>query len=77
MKRSPLTLAIMTSLATMVDVTDIIAKQPVNINDEVVIYGAQADARISQAEIEDINEALLADLYTIWGNSNPRLIKPE
>lgn len=62
---------------TMVDVTDIIAKQPVNINDEVVIYGAQADARISQAEIEDINEALLADLYTIWGNSNPRLIKPE
>lgn len=62
---------------TMVDVTDIIAKQPVNINDEVVIYGAQGNARISQAEIEDINEALLADLYTIWGNSNPRLIKPE
>lgn len=61
---------------TMVDVTDIIAKQPVNINDEVVIYGAQGNARISQAEIEDINEALLADLYTIWGNSNPRLIKP-
>lgn len=61
---------------TMVDVTDIIAKQPVNINDEVVIYGAQGNARISQAEIEDINEALAADLYTIWGNSNPRLIKP-
>uniref|UniRef100_UPI0025D27C74 alanine racemase n=1 Tax=uncultured Moraxella sp. TaxID=263769 RepID=UPI0025D27C74 len=62
---------------TMVDVTDIVANKGVNIGDEVVIYGAQGDARISQAEIEDINGALLADLYTIWGNSNPRLIKPE
>lgn len=61
---------------TMVDVTDIVAKQPVRIDDEVVIYGTQGTAHISQAEIEEINGALLADLYTIWGNSNPRLIKP-
>lgn len=61
---------------TMVDVTDIIAKQPIHINDEVVIYGKQGDNAITQSEIEDINDALLADLYTIWGNSNPRLIKP-
>ncbi|USZ14631.1 alanine racemase [Moraxella sp. FZFQ2102] len=61
---------------TMVDVTDIVAKHPVKINDEVVIYGSQGDERITQAEVEEINDALLADLYTIWGNSNPRLIKP-
>ena len=61
---------------TMVDVTDIIARQAVNIGDEVVIYGRQGKAQISQGEIEDINDALLADLYTIWGNSNPRVIKP-
>ncbi|MFB6349699.1 alanine racemase [Moraxella sp. ZJ142] len=61
---------------TMVDVTDIINKTAINIGDEVVIYGRQGEGQISQAEIEDINDALLADLYTIWGNSNPRLIKP-
>lgn len=61
---------------TMVDVTDIITRQSVNIGDEVVIYGRQGKVQISQGEIEGINDALLADLYTIWGNSNPRVIKP-
>lgn len=57
---------------TMVDVTDY---PDIKAGDEVVIYGKQGDNEISQAEIEEINDALLADLYTIWGNSNPRLIK--
>lgn len=58
---------------TMVDVTDF---ANIKAGDEVVIYGRQGDHEISQAEIEEINDALLADLYTVWGNSNLRLIKP-
>lgn len=58
---------------TMVDVTDFV--NDVKIGDEVVIYGSQGEDKISQAQIEEINDALLADLYTIWGNSNPRFIK--
>ncbi|MCP3896296.1 alanine racemase [Moraxella sp.] len=60
---------------TMVDVTDFV--NDVKIGDEVVIYGSQGEDRIRQAEIEEINDALLADLYTIWGNSNPRFIKAD
>lgn len=60
---------------TMVDVTDYV--NDVKIGDEVIIYGSQGEDRISQAEIEEINDALLADLYTIWGNSNPRFIKAD
>lgn len=64
---------------TMVDVTDLIESDvEVASNDEVVIYGKQGDRAVTQGEIEDINGALLADLYTVWGNSNPRFIKkPE
>ncbi|OOR89566.1 alanine racemase [Moraxella caviae] len=58
---------------TMVDVTDF---PDVVAGDEVVIYGKQGAGEITQAEIEDINDALLADLYTIWGNSNPKIKKP-
>ncbi len=59
---------------TMVDVTDY---PDISAGDEVVLYGRQADAEITQSEIEDINGALLADLYTVWGNSNPRIAKPK
>lgn len=57
---------------TMVDVTDFPDIRP---GDEVVIFGSQEGAEITQAEIEEINDALLADLYTVWGNSNPRVAK--
>jgi alanine racemase len=40
-----------------------------------VLFGKQGNADITQAEMEDINGALLADLYTVWGNSNPRRLK--
>ena len=59
---------------TMVDVTDY---PDIVAGDEVVLYGKQGNAEISQGEIEDINGALLADLYTVWGNSNPKLKKPN
>lgn len=57
---------------TMVDVTNF---PTIVAGDEVVIYGKQGDNEISQNEIEEINGALLADLYTVWGNSNPKFKK--
>lgn len=56
----------------MVDVTDV---PNIKAGDEVVLFGRQGDAEITQSEIEEINGALLADLYTVWGNSNPKVIK--
>lgn len=55
----------------MVDVTD---APDVKSGDEVVLFGQQGNAQISQEEVEDINGALLADLYTVWGNSNPKIL---
>lgn len=57
---------------TMVDATDFPDIRP---GDEVVIYGAQGKERITRDEVEEINGALFADLYTVWGNSNPRILK--
>ncbi|AXK38638.1 alanine racemase [Crenobacter cavernae] len=56
----------------MVDVTDIPGAKS---GDEVVLFGKQGKAEITQAELEDFNGALLADLYTVWGNSNPKVLK--
>lgn len=58
---------------TMVDVTDF---PDIMAGDEVVIYGRQGDEVISPAEMKSWNGASMNDLYTIWGNSNPRFIKP-
>ena len=58
---------------TMIDVTDY---PDITAGDEVVLFGKQGNGEITQGEIEEINDALLADLYTVWGNSNPKLAKP-
>ncbi|MFT4178973.1 MAG: alanine racemase [Thermomonas sp.] len=58
---------------TMVDVTDI---PGVEIGDEVVLFGKQGAEEITQAEIERITGVILADQYTIWGTSNPKLLRP-
>ncbi|WP_332875003.1 alanine racemase [Pseudomonas sp. MF6787] len=55
----------------MVDVTDV---PTVKSGDEVVLFGKQGNVQTTQAEVEDINGALLADLYTVWGNSNPKIL---
>lgn len=55
----------------IVDVTDF---PDIKGGDEVVLFGKQGGAEITQGEIEDINGALLADLYTVWGNSNPKVL---
>lgn len=61
-----------TSMNTiMVDVTDIKGVKP---GDEVVLFGRQGNAEVKQADLEEYNGALLADMYTIWGYTNPRII---
>ncbi|MEJ2795778.1 alanine racemase [Iodobacter sp. LRB] len=63
-----------TSMNTiMVDVTDI---PGVRSGDEVVLFGEQEGTRIAQGDLEEYSGALLADMYTVWGNSNPRIVKP-
>lgn len=57
---------------TMVDVTDF---PDILAGDEVVIFGKQGTAEIKQSDIEDVAGVLFTDLYTVWGNSNPRLAK--
>ena len=55
----------------MVDVTD---APDVKAGDEVVLFGKQGASEVSQAEVEEINGALLADLYTVWGSANPKIL---
>jgi alanine racemase len=63
-----------TSMNTiMVDVTDIPGVRP---GDEVVLFGEQGGSSIAQSDLEEYSGALLADMYTVWGNSNPRIVKP-
>ena len=55
---------------TMVDVTDY---PDIRASDEVVLYGQQGNESVKQSDLEEYNGALLADLYTVWGNSNPKI----
>lgn len=59
----------------MVDVTDV--PGGVKPGDQVVLFGKQGAAEITQAELEGFNGALLSDVYTMWGNSNPRILRTE
>ena len=55
---------------TMVDVTDF---PDIRASDEVVLFGQQGSETVKQSDLEDYNGALLADVYTMWGNSNPKI----
>ena len=57
---------------TMIDVTDF---PDIKAGDAVVVYGKQGNEEVKQADVEEYNGALLADLYTVWGNSNQRKLK--
>lgn len=59
---------------TMVDVTDY---PDIKEGDEVVIFGKQGNAEITQTEIEDITGTLFTEIYANWGNSNPKFVNPE
>ena len=56
---------------TMVDVTDF---PDIRANDEVVLFGEQRGATVKQSDLEEYNGALLADVYIMWGNSNPKVV---
>ena len=55
---------------TMVDVTDF---PDIHASDEVVLFGQQGNETVKQSDLEEYNGALLADVYTMWGNSNPKI----
>ena len=70
-KRAPV-MGNVTMNTTMVDVTDI---PGVQAGDEVVLFGKQGDAEITLAEVEQITGVILADQYTVWGTSNPKILR--
>jgi alanine racemase len=55
----------------MADVTDF---PDVQMGDEVVLFGKQGAAEITQTELEDISGTILVELYTLWGRVNPRVL---
>jgi alanine racemase len=54
------------------DATDF--KEEIAIGDEVVLYGKQGAERITQAELEGLSRSIGGDLYTVWGNSLPKVL---
>jgi len=56
----------------MVDVTDI---PGIKAGDEVVLFGKQGNAEITQAELEEMLGVFLAENYTVWSTANPRMLK--
>ncbi|OIQ36171.1 MAG: alanine racemase [Roseobacter sp. MedPE-SW] len=61
------------SMNTIVaDVTDV---SGVTIGDEVVAFGRQGQREIGSAAIERYSGTILADLFSDWGQRNPRLVK--
>lgn len=59
----------------MVDVTH--APGSVRLGDEVVLFGAQAAQRITQAEFESNAAAYAPELLAVLGNSLPRTLMPR
>ena len=55
----------------MVDATDY---PDVRGGDEVVRFGRQGTEVITQAELEQQADTIIADLRTMWGNSNPKVL---
>ncbi|MNE28458.1 Alanine racemase [compost metagenome] len=54
----------------MVDVTDI---PGVSASDEVVLYGRQGEAEVTQAELEGVIKEIMVDMYTPWSQTNPKI----
>ena len=54
---------------TMVDVSDIKGVLP---GQEVTLFGPQKDEMISISEMEEHADVIFPELYTVWGNANPR-----
>jgi alanine racemase len=54
---------------TMIDVSNIKGVLP---GQEVILFGPQKDEAISIGEVEENADVIFPELYTIWGNANPR-----
>ncbi|MEL6116930.1 alanine racemase [Photobacterium sp. SP02] len=57
---------------TMVDITDIKGVKP---GEEVVLFGRQGRDEITIGETEDHSGRILSEIYTLWGTSNPKVLK--
>ena len=57
----------------MVDVTDV--KDEIGMDDEVVFFGRQGEAEITQAELENVASTIGAEIYTTFGTSMPKVLK--
>ncbi len=49
-------------------VVDVSSVRDISPGDEVVLFGGQDGGQITVGELETANEAILADLYTVWAN---------
>ncbi|HYI01326.1 alanine racemase C-terminal domain-containing protein, partial [Hyalangium sp.] len=58
----------------MVDVT---GSPEILPGDEVVLFGKQGAIEITREELEQLAGTILVEMYTAWGNANPRILKPE
>ena len=58
----------------MVDVTDV--KSEIQMDDEVVFFGRQGSEEIAQSELELAASTIGAELYTIFGTSMPKVLRP-
>lgn len=56
----------------MVDVTD---NPDIQLGDEVVLFGKQGTGEITKTEIQQRANTIILELYTLWGNANPRIPK--
>ncbi|WP_434777135.1 alanine racemase [Neisseria sp. Ec49-e6-T10] len=55
----------------MADVTDF---PDIKTSDDVVLFGNQGAQSMTQTEAEQITDASLAELYTVWGQLNERVL---
>lgn len=58
----------------MVDVTDL---PDVKAGDEVVLYGRQGDAEITEEELQAMMNDIVVDMTTPWSFANPRIRAPR
>lgn len=67
-------LPVMGKISMNTIVVDVTTLPDVTIGDEVVAFGRQGDERIGDREIERLSGTIMADLFSDWGQRNPRVI---
>jgi alanine racemase len=73
-RRAPV-LGRVTMNTIMLDVTDF--RDAVRMDDEVVFFGRQGDQQITAQELEAAAATLNTEVYLIFANSMPRVLKPR